>query len=374
MSTSEINERKRAESLFRALLEAAPDAMVVVNQGGEIVLLNVQAEKQFGYRRDELVGQQVKNIIPEGFAERLIADDLRSAEDALAQQIGTGIELTGRRKDGSEFPIEIMLSPLETEEGVLISSAIRDITQRKQHEVALRELNESLRLQAVELETVNKELESFSYSVSHDLRAPLRAIDGFSQALLDESGDRLDEKGKHYLERIRAGDQRMAQLIDDLLSLSQVSSKSFERKTVDLSEIAADVFAVLARAEPNRKVAFEVAQQVTAEADEGLIRIVFQNLIENAWKFTARRDAAEIEFGVRNGNGKPQYFVHDNGTGFDMAYAGKLFGAFQRLHAADEYPGTGIGLATVARIVHRHGGKVWAEGRVNQGATFWFTL
>jgi light-regulated signal transduction histidine kinase (bacteriophytochrome) len=236
------------------------------------------------------------------------------------------------------------------------------------------ELEQRVADRTAQLETANTELAAFSYSVSHDLRAPLRAIDGFSQALLDESGDRLDETGRRYLERVRKGAQRMAELIDDLLSLSQVSRKSLERETVDLSEIAAEAFAVLARAEPNRKVAFEVARQVTGNADEGLIRIVLQNLIGNAWKFTARRGEAEIEFGVRDGDGGPCYFVRDNGAGFDMAYADKLFGAFQRLHAAGEFPGTGIGLAIVARIIHRHGGKVGAEGRVDEGATFWFTL
>ncbi|MGH9442347.1 MAG: ATP-binding protein [Thermoanaerobaculia bacterium] len=253
----------------------------------------------------------------------------------------------------------------------------RDTALRKtQDEVQTlnSELERRVEDRTAQLETANKELASFSYSVSHDLRAPLRAIDGFSQALLDEAGDRLDDNGRRDLERVRAGAQRMAQLIDDLLSLSHVSRQSLDRRPVDLSGIAAETFASLARTEPDRTVAFELARQVTAEADEGLIRLLLQNLIGNAWKFTARRDAGKIEFGARIENGQTQYFIRDNGAGFDMAYAHKLFGAFQRLHAAGEFEGTGIGLATVARIVHRHGGEVGAEGRLNQGATFWFTL
>ena len=236
------------------------------------------------------------------------------------------------------------------------------------------ELEHRVRDRTEELETANKDLAAFSYSVSHDLRAPLRAIDGFSQALAEEAGGRLDESGRRYLERVRAAAHRMGELIDDLLSLAQISRQSLQRESVDLSGIAADVFASLAREEPARKVLFEVAHQVKAEADGGLLRIVLQNLIGNAWKFTSKCERAKIEFGVWKNNGEPEFFVRDNGAGFDMAYAGKLFGAFQRLHAAGEFPGTGIGLATVARIVHRHGGSIRAEGRVGEGATFRFTL
>ena len=251
-------------------------------------------------------------------------------------------------------------------------SALRK-TQREVESLNV-ELEQRVRDRTAALEVANQELEAFSYSVSHDLRAPLRAIDGFSQAVLEDSADRLDETGKRNLQRVRAGAQRMGELIDDLLSLSRVSRQALARTRVDLSALAAEAFASLARSEPDRVVAFQMEQQIEAEADEGLIRIVLQNLIGNAWKFTSKREAARIDFGVENGNGSPRFFVRDNGAGFEMAYANKLFGAFQRLHGAGEFPGTGIGLATVARIIHRHGGEVGAESRVGEGATFWFTL
>src|ERR1700736_6670053 len=226
----DLSESKESGAKYRGLLEAAPDAMVVVNQSGEIVLLNLQAEKQFGYHRDELVGQHVKNIIPEGFAERLLADGLRSAEDALAQQIGTGLELTGRRRDGSEFPIEIMLSPLERAEGTLVTAAIRDITEGKRHERTLQETND-------ELQVAVNGLDAFSYSVSHDLRAPLRAIDGFSQILLKQYGTLLSGEPREYLQRVRDNTVQMGHLIDDLLRFSRLGRQPLAKQLVPTGTI-----------------------------------------------------------------------------------------------------------------------------------------
>lgn len=225
-----------------------------------------------------------------------------------------------------------------------------------------------------QFQAANKELEAFSYSVSHDLRAPLRSIDGFSQALLEDYGDKLDGQAKDYLGRVRAGSQRMGQLIDDLLNLSRVTRTEMRHESVDLSEIARAIAAELQRAEPGRRVAFAIPETLVATGDARLLRIVLENLLGNAWKFTARHPGAHIEVGLADNGGRPAYFVRDDGAGFDMAYAGKLFGAFQRLHAATEFKGSGIGLATVQRIIHRHGGRVWAEGEVEKGSTFYFTL
>jgi len=225
-----------------------------------------------------------------------------------------------------------------------------------------------------QLEAMNKELEAFSYSVSHDLRAPLRAIDGFSRILLEDYGSRLGEDGNKQLLRVCGASQRMGQLIDDLLNLSHITRNQMVRETVDLSDLAHRVAKELQSGEPGRDVQLIIEPGLRVEADPHLMRVVLANLVGNAWKFTRKRPDPMIEVGAVQQNGQPAFFVRDNGAGFDMAYAGKLFGAFQRLHRATEFEGTGIGLATVQRIVRRHGGRVWAESAVEQGATFYFTL
>jgi signal transduction histidine kinase len=238
-------------------------------------------------------------------------------------------------------------------------------------EDANRDLEETNR----ELESTNRELEAFSYSVSHDLRAPLRSIEGFSQILLEDHAGELDEGGRHYLGRVRAASRRMALLIDDLLDLSRVTRSTLEKQTVNLSAQAREIAAEIRKSQPEREVEFVIADGLTANGDARLLRLALENLLSNAWKFTSREDRARIEFGsVSQDGGGRAYYVRDTGVGFDEAYAGKLFGAFQRLHKAEEFEGTGIGLATVQRIVHRHGGRVWAEGEVGEGATFFFTL
>ena len=225
-----------------------------------------------------------------------------------------------------------------------------------------------------ELTATNKELEAFAYSVSHDLRAPLRGIDGFSNALLEDYHDKLDDTGKDYLKRVRAGTQRMGGLIDDLLKLSRMTRIDMRHQTLDLGAIARKIAAELRRGEPERRVDFEIAPGITAHGDSALMKAALDNLLRNSWKFTSLREQARIELGVTEQEGERVYFVRDDGAGFDMAYADKLFGAFQRLHTSDEFEGAGIGLATVERIIRRHGGDVWAEGEVGKGATFYFTL
>ncbi|MCI0801365.1 MAG: histidine kinase, partial [Chloroflexi bacterium] len=225
-----------------------------------------------------------------------------------------------------------------------------------------------------ELDATNQELEAFSYSVSHDLRAPLRGIDGFSQALMNEYSDVLDEQAQHYLERVRTGSERMGQLIDDLLALSQVTRGEMRRENVDLSDLARTIVTGLQERDPQRQVEFVIQDGVVLNGDTRLLRVALENLLGNAWKYTGKHDQARIEFGLTEDDGKRTCFIRDDGSGFDMAYADRLFGAFQRLHDASEFEGSGIGLATVQRIINRHGGRIWAESAVDEGATFFFTL
>ena len=238
----------------------------------------------------------------------------------------------------------------------------------------LHRLNQELARQRDAVEMVNRELESFSYSVSHDLRAPLRSIDGFSRALLESCSTALDDEGKRYLGHVRASAQEMSQLIDDLLKLARVTQAEITRAEVDISELSRQIGARLLASDPQRRVELLIQDRVRAVGDAGLVGVLMENLMSNAWKFTARREVARIEVGCRERNGAAEYFVRDNGAGFDMAYAAKLFGAFQRLHAKQDFDGTGIGLATVRRVALRHGGRTWAEGEVDRGATFYFTL
>jgi light-regulated signal transduction histidine kinase (bacteriophytochrome) len=239
---------------------------------------------------------------------------------------------------------------------------------------SLKQAKEAIRQSNQKLETVNKELEAFAYSVSHDLRAPLRGIDGWSLALLEEYHDRLDEQGQTYIERVRSEAGRMGQLIEDLLNLSRVTRVEMQIVPVDLSNLAHTIVARLTAESPNRQVEVVIHPGLEASGDAALLSVVLTNLLDNAWKFTGKCDLARIEFGRTAVDGKTAYFVQDNGAGFDMKYAQKLFGAFQRLHKSSEFPGTGVGLATVQRIINRHGGRVWVEAQVDCGAAFFFTL
>jgi len=355
------------EGRYRGLLEAAPDAMVVVNQKGEIVLLNVQAEKQFGYSRDELVGQKVKNIIPQGFAERLVADALRSVEDALAQQIGTGIELTGRRKDSSEFPIEIMLSPLESAEGILVTAAVRDITTRKTAEANLLNKME-------ELNRSNEELGQFAYIASHDLQEPLRMVASYTQLLSRRYKEKLDSDADEFIAFAVDGASRMQRLIQDLLAYSRVGTKG--RDLLDISSEEALQQALInlrgAIEEKGALVTHDPLPAVVAD-DMQLIQL-FQNLVGNAIKYQNAGIPKVHISASRNGSKKWTFSVKDNGLGIDPQYFEKIFGMFQRLHKREEFAGTGIGLAICKKIVERHGGSISVESQPGQGSTFRFAL
>jgi PAS domain S-box-containing protein len=343
-----------------ALLDEAPDAMVCVAADGRIVLVNAEAERLFGYEREELIGQPVEILVPEG--ARGVHSEHRAGYVAEPRHrpMGTNLPLAGRRRDASTFPAEISLSAIDTDGGILVAAAIRDVTAQ---------------LRVRELERSSQSLDSFIYSLSHDLRAPLRALSGYSGALLEEYGVVLGEEGRGYAERIVAVSGQMAQLIDYLLQLSRISRAELHLQPVDLGAEAAQIAEELQRQDPQRRVSFAIDKPVQVLADRRLIHTVLQNLLDNAWKFTSGRDDASIEFRTApSGEAAVCCYVRDNGAGFDPAYADKLFQPFQRLHAAREFPGTGTGLASVRQIVERHGGRVWAEGTIGSGATFYFTL
>ncbi|MBE7465825.1 MAG: HAMP domain-containing protein [Planctomycetes bacterium] len=266
----------------------------------------------------------------------------------------------------------------EDEFGFLIDRFNEMLAQIQERDNALvrarEELEDRVATRTRDLQESNRELEAFSYSVAHDLRSPLRGIDGFSLVLMEDYGDKLDAQGLEHLKRIRTATQRMAELLDDMLKLSKVTRSSLNVTTVGLSEMARSVVADLRRLHPERPVEFEMLSELTVKGDEGLLRIALENLIGNAWKFTSKRERPRVELGKVNTGTETIYFVRDNGAGFDPAYSNKLFGVFQRLHTASEFPGTGVGLATVQRIVHKHGGRIWAESEQDRGATFYFTL
>ena len=500
-SNRDITQRKREEEKFRNLLESAPDAMVIVNRAGQIEIVNAQTEKMFGYTRQELLGQAVEILVPKRFRDHHISHRDTFSSAPRTREMGAGLELLGRRKDGTEFPVEVSLSPLKAGEGTLISSAIRDVTDRKSAEELLRDTESRLALaldsvkigawdwdlttdisirslrhdeifgyatllpkwgkeiflthvfpedlepvnrciadsfntghlnmecrivwpdksihwisvqgrvyraekgvptrmrgviaditdrrdaeQALErhrselarsnaqLSALNKELETFSYSVSHDLRAPLRHIDGFARILQEEYAGELGPEGRRYLDRVVQAVNHMGHLIDDLLNLARIGRKGLEPRRADLSEIVREAIQNLVKVDDNRQIEWHIEPLPEVECDPGLLKLVLSNLLSNAVKFSRDRRPAVVEVGSRSGEEGTIYFVRDNGVGFDPQYADKLFGVFQRLHRQDEFEGTGIGLATVQRIIHRHGGEVWPESQPGKGATFYFTL
>ncbi len=494
---------EESEETTRALLESAAQGVLGVNDEGEILIMNAMAEHLFGYARAELMGQNLELLLPERLRERHRGHRVEFQADPRMRPMGLGLDLLARRKDGSEFPVEISLSSVHTRNGRLSVSLITDITERRNAQQALRESQATLEIaleaaelgtwdydiasgevkasrrmlsiyglssgckrseflgamhpedrkhvdqasrdaaervggyetefrvvkpggairwvmtkaislagadgraartigvaqditerkdaerrildlnlsleqrvqdRTAQLEAANKELEAFSYSVSHDLRAPLRGIDGWSLALLEDYGQQLDRQAHEYLERVRSETQRMGMLIDDLLQLSRISRIDMDSQPVDLSEMAARIVARLQEGHQERNIQFTVDPGMRVCGDARLLEVALTNLLANAAKFTGARADAQIACGRANESVESIFYVRDNGVGFDMTYADKLFGAFQRFHKASEFPGTGVGLATVQRVIHRHGGRVWAESQPGQGATFYFTV
>jgi PAS domain S-box-containing protein len=493
------DEIRHSEARFRVLLDSAPDAVVIVDKEARIQMLNNQTEHWFGYTREQLIGQPIEILIPERARHAHISYRAHFLEDPSTRPMGANLEITGRRCDGTEFPVEVSLSPAKFGDEIWVTAIVHNVTARKEIEAArllaqtrlselvsnlpvgvfrilgkdiahfrevnpamleifgarsqeellrsslqslfyetkdwmiyqeyvkgnfrmhtldlhfrrldgrdffgsltiasnhngdervidgilediserksqsehIQTLNEHLANRTAELEILNRELEAFSYSVSHDLRAPLRAMDGFSSTLLKDYGDKLDERGRDRLQRVRCAAQKMANLIDDLLNLSRVSRAELNRETVDLSSLAREICSDLQLTDSSRQVKCHIQPNLETIGDRRLLGIVFTNLLNNAWKFTGQKNSPYVEVGRQDDGDEPVFFVRDNGAGFDMAYADKLFGAFQRLHDASEFPGTGIGLATVQRIIHKHGGRIWAESQVGTGTTFYFTL
>jgi PAS domain S-box-containing protein len=355
-----------ASSLLDAIIENIP-AMVFVKDAERLAFVRVNRaeEELIGLPRDQVIGKTDFDFFPASEAEFFVAKD----RETLA---------SGKLVDIPEEPIHTLRGErwLNTKK-----VALHDATGKATHVLGIsRDITEHRRtvaeLSAAKLsaDAANRELETFSYSVAHDLRSPLRAIDGFSQALLEDYGERLDTEGLRYLRRVREAAQRMAELIDDLLTLSRVTRSELRRERVDLSALARTVLAGFQRLEPQRDVEIVIASGLVVEADRQLAAIALDNLLGNAWKFTSKRVRARIELGATKSNGETAYFVRDNGAGFDMTYRDKLFGVFQRLHPESDFPGTGVGLATVARITSRHRGRIWADGLLDEGATFYFTL
>jgi len=367
-------ELQRASAYNRRLLEASLDPLVAIGRGGLITDVNEATVAATGCARDELVGTDFADYFAE--PERARASYEQAFRDGSARDHPLEI----RHRDGHLTAVLFNASTYRDADGQVVGvfAATRDVGELKRAEAEIRALNASLERRVQErtreLAATNRELQEFVYSVSHDLRSPLRAIDGFSFTVLEDYGDVIDEQGRSDLQRVRAAAQRMGELIDALLSLSRLGHREVDLRPVDLSAIARRAIDELREADPERQVEVVIEDGLVAEADTWLVDVVLENLLGNAWKFTAKRPSARIEFGSIQRDGQPVLFVRDDGAGFDPVYVDKLFAPFQRLHTAEQFPGTGIGLATVARVLGRLGGTWWAEGEVDRGATFFFTL
>lgn len=375
----DITGRKRAEiatARLAAIVDSSSDAIVGKDLAGIVTSWNSGAEQLFGYHADEMIGQPVLRLIPEERQdeEAQIMDSIRRSRTVRP------FETVRRCKDGSTVEVSVTVSPIRDAAGRVVgaSKIARDITERRRAEQQIRQLNAELeqrvRLRTQELEAANRELEAFSYSVSHDLRAPLRAVDGFSQAVMEDFGPQLPADGRRQLGVIRESARRMGCLIDDLLAFSRLSRQPLAKQTVDMAGLVRSVLGDFATECATRQVEVSLGELPPCAGDPRLLRQVLVNLVSNALKYSRKRAQPTLAIGCQTAEHPPVYYIRDNGSGFDLRYADKLFGVFQRLHRAEDYEGTGVGLAIVQRIVNRHGGRIWAESAVDAGATFYFTL
>lgn len=363
---------------IEAVLNSISDVVVYGDLDRRIILTNPAMEKTFGYTNQELIGKKTSIL----YADVSDFENQGKRQFGIKTEIKDAIyEIAYKRKDGSKFIGETFGTKVFDAEGNTIGfmGVIRDVTSKKQVEAELLDykdhLEDLVNERTVELSNLNKELEAFSYSVSHDLRAPLRAINGFSQILYEENAKALDDESKTYLNRIIKASVKMERLIDDLLQISRVSRVDLRKENIDLSKMAEDIMKTLQNENPERQVKCDIEPNLTAKGDKTLINVLMQNLLDNAWKYTAKKTETRIKFYRCKGNGsKATFCIEDNGTGFDIKYKDKIFQPFQRLHTDSEFVGTGIGLATVNRVVHRHGGDVWAESELEKGSRFYFNL
>ncbi len=412
-----LEELTHTKAMFEGLFEFAPDAILVVSHAGNIVRANKQAERLFGYSRNELNNAHHEILLPERFRKRHIEHRRTYMTDPRIRPMGTGLELYGKKKDGSEFHVDIALGPLKTGKEIFVIAVIRDISGRKTTEEALLKAHDELQLKIMErtstlsitneelraeieerkrteaqledarshleeqvtertaeLLAANKELDSFSYSVAHDLRAPLRHMQGFVELLKKRLLAVPDEKILDYANTIAAASMKMGKLIDSLLELSHLGRTEIRKRRVRLNGLVREVVQDIQAEVKGRDIKWEIAELSDVYGDQALLRLVFVNLISNAVKYTNTGAGAEIRIGCNEEGDNTICSVKDNGVGFDMKYADRLFGVFQRLHSQNEFEGTGIGLANVRRIIARHGGSTWAEGSIGKGAAFYFSI
>ena len=382
MDISELKQAERAKAYLAAIVTSSEDAIISKDLRGIVTSWNRAAERLFGYTAEEMIGQPVSLLIPQ---------DRHNEEPHILQRIGRGesiehYETIRQRKDGTVFPISLTVSPLIDLHGKIVgaSKIARDITEQKRAEEALRErdcslmvVNDALKKQAVALAEANKELEGFSYSVSHDLRAPLRTIDAFSRIVEEDHGPHLNAEANRCLTIVRKAARQAGELIDDLLEFSKLGRQGMNFRTVKMADLAREAADGLITMHDGRQIDLTIGDLPICQGDRRFLKLVWTNLLMNAIKYTKYRNEAKIEVGWMPNDASAEavtYYVKDNGVGFDMQYVHKLFGVFQRLHQKEDFEGTGVGLAIVQRIVQRHGGRVWAEGKVDGGATFSFSL
>jgi PAS domain S-box-containing protein len=371
--SQENSESKILLNQFECMVKYANDIILITDAQKKIRQVNDRALEAYGYLPDEVIGKDLGYLIPDQEIPLF-----QNILNTVREKGSITADMRHKRKDGTTFPVEVSARVFKIDDQPYLQAIIRDTSERKIKEEEIRKLNATLeaRVEArtAELENANKELESFAYSVSHDLKAPLRGIEGFSQALEEDCRDKLGEKNLGLIARIRLETKRMGNLIDDMLKFSRETRGDMKLEEVDLTALVQTVTGRLKEANPERQIKFLIQEGLSARCDTRLIEIALTNLLDNAVKFTSRSEQPLILFGKIQQHGKDVFFVRDNGVGFDMAFAPKLFKVFQRLHNADEYPGTGVGLATVQRVINRHAGRVWVEAQPNYGATFYFTL